>query len=140
MAPVDLVPVFLDAVECARPATPAVVVENPDSLYVAADPALLSRLLGELVSVAVHHAMHRAEIRLELGARPGCSFFLRDNGDGATDAEALAPAARIAGESVAHLRVTGEYGWGSTVLVALTPRPEDDGTHRPPYTGPVSLG
>jgi signal transduction histidine kinase len=91
--------------------------------------------------------MDRAEIRLELGSRPGCSLYLRDNGCGIDPAHGstvcmpfrsigspqrelaqpprmglgLATASRIAAAHGGHLRIASEPGWGTTVSVLLAP-------------------
>lgn len=145
--PLDLIAVFIASVGLLRPPTPAVVVEHPDHCVVQADAAMLRILLHELIDNAIRHAMHRAEIRLELGSRPGCSLYLRDNGCGIDPAHGstvclpfrslgppqrefaspqrlglgLATASRIAAAHGGHLRIASEPGWGTTVSVLLAP-------------------
>lgn len=134
---VDLVAMFLDVVEAARPPTPAVVVEHPDRVLVRSDPDGLRTLLTALVHAALRDAAHRAEIRLELGARPGYSFFLRDNGTGEGDVHA--DTCSVASRRGVQIRVDAEPGWGSVVNVLLMPAEADDAAGRAAYTGPVPL-
>ena len=112
------------------------MLEHPDQLIVRADTERLRSLLAELLQIAINSSLHRAEIRLELGARPGCSFFLRDNGSG------LAPTAaaveRISATHGAGLRIDTELDWGATVHVLLVPARADDDTRDAPYTAPLS--
>lgn len=127
---VDLVTLFLEIVECTRPPTPAVVVEHPDQLLIVAPPEALQALLCPLVQAAIKDASERAEIRLELGSRPGCSFFLRDNGEALTR-DACAShheAMRMASTLGARIHVDEHPGWGSSVAVLLDAAPMDDGT------------
>jgi signal transduction histidine kinase len=145
--PLDLIAMFIENVALLRPATPAVVVEHPDHCVIHADAAMLQILLHELIDNAIRHAMHRAEIRLELGSRPGCSLYLRDNGCGIDPAQGstvclpfrsiapphrertpaqrmglgLATASRIAAVHGGHIRIASEPGWGTTVSVLLAP-------------------
>ena len=145
--PLDVIAMFIENVALLRPATPAVVVEHPDHCVIRADAAMLQILLHELIDNAIRHAMHRAEIRLELGSRPGCSLYLRDNGCGIDPAHSstvclpfrsigaaqrelapsqrmglgLATASRIAAAHGGHLRIASEPGWGATVSVLLAP-------------------
>ncbi len=132
---VDLVALFLDIVESARPATPAVVVEHPDRIIVHADANAVRALLAGLVDLSLSHADHRAEIRLELGARPGCSFFLRDNGNGTIGEEESGPLMLLAGRAGTRIRFDNDPGWGSTAIIRLAPSTQDDVTHRAAYTG-----
>lgn len=115
----DIVPLFLDAAESLRPPTPAVLVEYPERCLVDASPALISRLLAVAVSAACARASERAEIRLELGSRPGCSFYLRDNGSGdGSGSEALAEL--LSGCGGQWWR-EAEAGWGECVSILLPP-------------------
>lgn len=115
----DIVPLFLDAAETLRPPTPAVLVEHPERCLVDASAGLLSRLLAAAVSAACARAADRAEIRLELGSRPGCSFYLRDNGSGdGSGCEALAEL--LAGCGGRWWR-EAEAGWGECVSILLPP-------------------
>ncbi len=97
---------------------------------VRADPEQLRSLLQHLLRAAIGSALHRAEIRLELGARPGCSFFLRDNGSGL--APDLATVEHIAATYGVRLRFDTERDWGSTVRVLLAATPADDDTRYGP--------
>ena len=145
--PLDLIAVFMESIDLLRPPTPAIVVEHPDHCVLHADAAMLRILLHELLDNAIRHAMHRAEIRLELGSRPGCSLYLRDNGCGIDPTQGdriclpfrsiepphgkrgtpqrmglgLATASRIAAAHGGHLRIASEPGWGATVSVLLAP-------------------
>jgi hypothetical protein len=128
---------FIEEAERARPATPAVVLEHPDHLRIQAEQEGLRQLLAELLRVGIAAALHRAEIRLELGARPGCSFHLRDNGHG--QAHDLGHAASVAARIGATLWQEHEAGWGCTIRVLLAGSPADDDVSAGPYTGPVPL-
>jgi signal transduction histidine kinase len=134
---VDLVALFIEAAESVRPPTPAIVLEHPDQLTVRAAPEHLRQLLRELLRTSVQAASNRAEIRLELGARPGCSFLLRDNGTG--HAPELSAATRIAEAMGATLSAEPEQGWGCAVSVRLPPVNPDDEAHTAPYTAPSPL-
>lgn len=131
---IDLVPLFLDTVDALRPPTPPVVVEHPEVCRVHADPELLGCVLQVLVGNAIRHAGMRAEIRVLLGSRPGCSFFVRDNGcgfepasatrlfaptaDGSVDCGLRAVATRLA-RAGGSIRAEAEPGWGATFFVTL---------------------
>lgn len=131
---IDLVPLFLDTVDAMRPPTPAVVVEHPEQCHVRADRDLLEQILRVLVGNAIRHAVMRAEIRVLLGSRPGCSFFVRDNGCGFDRAEAMrilqppgtvggggdlaSVAARLA-QAGGRILAEAEPGWGATFFVTL---------------------
>lgn len=103
-----------------------------------ADPALLSMLLHVLVGNAIKHAQMRAEIRVLLGSRPGCNFFIRDNGCGFDPAIAaallrptgehnqnstrnLAAASALLATRGGRIWAEAESGWGATFFVALPP-------------------
>jgi hypothetical protein len=134
---VDLVTLFIEEAEALRPPTPAVVLEHPDQLIVRAACEDLRQLLRELLRLGVQAAISRAEIRLELDARPGCSFRLRDNGIG--HVPDLSAATRIAARMGASVSVKPEPGWGCSASVSLSPVGTDDGASTGPYTGPLPL-
>lgn len=115
----DIVPLFLDAAETLRPPTPAVLVEHPEHCLVDASPALLCRLLGAAVSAACARASQRAEIRLELGSRPGCSFYLRDNGSG--DGSGSEVLAELLSDCGGRWWREAQAGWGECVSILLPP-------------------
>ena len=138
----DLVPLFLDAVEALRPPTPAVVIEHPESCLVEADPEMIAIVVHNLVANAIKFAMARAEIRVVLGARPGCSFYVRDNGCGfppkraaqalsanrrnrrgieAPNGIGLATVARVVARHRGRAWAESEPDWGATVFIALPP-------------------
>jgi signal transduction histidine kinase len=115
-----------------------VVVEHPEHCRVRADRELLECILRVLVGNAIRHAGMRAEIRVLLGSRPGCSFFVRDNGSGFEPARAarlFAPP--VAADGIGHrglaamaahlvraggrIEAEAEPGWGATFFVTLPP-------------------
>ena len=132
---VDVVALFLDAVDALRPPTPAVVIEHPERCVVEADGAMMDALLRALVANAIRFSMDRAEIRVVLGVRPGCSFYVRDNGIGFTRARAarlfaarepgqetgLATVSRIVALHGGRVWAEAEPGWGATFFIALPP-------------------
>lgn len=138
---VDVVALFLDAVERLRPPTPLVVVEHPPACRVDADPESLAILMHQLVANALRSALGRAEIRLVLGVQPGCSFYVRDNGCGFAPARAteiflpfppgveqqtglgigLATVARVVAQHGGRIWAAGEPDWGATFYVSLPP-------------------
>lgn len=115
----DVVPLFLGTAEALRPPTPAVIVEHPERCLVDAAPALLQQILDAAIGASIERSMQRAEIRLELGARPGCSFFIRDNGRGdGSGYEALEGLLR---EHRGRTWRDAEPGWGECVSILLPP-------------------
>jgi hypothetical protein len=115
----DIVPLFLEAAEALRPATPAVIVEYPEHCRVDAAPALLQQILEIAIGASIERSMQRAEIRLELGARPGCSFYVRDNGRGdGAGCEVLEGLLRT---YHGRIRREAEPGWGEIVCILLPP-------------------
>lgn len=123
----DIVPLFLRAAETLRPPTPAIVVEHPEHCHVDAEPALLRQILETAVAAACTRALQRAEIRLVLGARPGCTFFLRDNGSG--DGRGSETLATLLAGYGGQLWREAESGWGDCVNILLPP---GAGYHDPP--------